>query len=97
LHATRLQPSKKEQKRKKNTFEKPEYNDDESSLNDGVDYTNEDNYALKKFIGHREIQKKRKGNSANHYMEGLEGKEFHYFRAIGKYDTRLANRGEELL
>jgi hypothetical protein len=48
-------------KKKRKSFEIPKYSDDESSVNDGVDYTNEDNYAVKKIIGHTEIQKKRKG------------------------------------
>jgi hypothetical protein len=51
---------------KRKSFEIPKYSDNESSFNNGVDYTNEDNYAVKKFIGHTEIQKKRKENSANH-------------------------------
>jgi hypothetical protein len=40
----------------------PDYSNDESSVNDGVDYTLEENYAVKKFIGHVEtnIKKKRK-------------------------------------
>jgi hypothetical protein len=39
----------------------PDYTDDEASLNDGVDYTKEENYAVKKFIGHQEVPKKRSG------------------------------------
>ena len=38
-----------------------DYSDDEASINDGVDYTLEENYAVKKFIGHRHIVKKKKG------------------------------------
>jgi len=56
-NATKKNASKKKQV----GIDIPAYSDDDSSLNDGVDYTKEENYAVKKFIGHREIQKKKKG------------------------------------
>ncbi len=49
-------------KTKKQTMEIPDYSDDETSVNDGVDYTLPENYEVKKFIGHQEKHnKKNKG------------------------------------
>jgi hypothetical protein len=48
-------------KKKQTAKQIPDYTDDESSVDDGMDYTKEENYAVKKFIGHQEIQKKKKG------------------------------------
>jgi hypothetical protein len=45
----------------------PTYSVDESSMHDGVDYTLEEKYAVKKFIGHKFIQKKKKGNTMHLY------------------------------
>jgi len=53
----------KKQKGKKKTEDIiiPDYSDDDTSLNDGIDYTKEENYAVKKFIGYCEVAKKRNG------------------------------------
>jgi hypothetical protein len=48
-------------KKKKKKLRIPECSDDESSLHNGIDYTKEENYALIIFIGHQEVQIKRKG------------------------------------
>jgi hypothetical protein len=36
---------------KRKSFEIPKYSDNESLLNNGVDYTNEDNYAVHRTYG----------------------------------------------
>ena len=43
--------------RKGKTGEIPDYSDDDSSINDGVDYSKPGNYAVKKFIGYKEFMK----------------------------------------
>jgi hypothetical protein len=55
--------TKKKASNKKNEddLDIEEHSDNESSVDDGVDYTKEENYAVKKFIGHSEVKKKGKG------------------------------------
>ncbi len=43
--------------RKGKTGEIPDYSDDDSSINDGVDYSRPGNYAVKKFIVYKEFMK----------------------------------------
>jgi len=47
--------------KKKEEVNIPDYSDDKSLVNDGVDYTLEENYAVKKFIAHVETNIKKKG------------------------------------
>jgi len=54
-------------KKKATTDDIPTYSDDDSSMHNGVDYTLLENYAVKKIIGHKFIQKKRKGNTMHLY------------------------------
>jgi hypothetical protein len=45
----------------------PDYSDDESSVNDGVDYSKTENYAVKKIIGHNEIKMTKQGRQIKLY------------------------------
>jgi TolA-binding protein len=67
--------TKKKASNKKNDddLDIEEHSDNESSVDDGVDYTKEKNYAVKKFIGHSEVKKREgKRNNTKNPMEGME-------------------------
>jgi hypothetical protein len=87
--STEARDSKKKSKTK---LQIPEYSNDEASKYDGVDYTLPENYAVKKFIGHQEQQKKKKRetNLSPYKMEGMVRQGVHYLGTTGEHGPGLA-------
>jgi hypothetical protein len=51
--------NKKNKKQERLAIEEiPDYSDDETSVNDGIDYREAKSYAVKKFIGHKRVMEK---------------------------------------
>jgi hypothetical protein len=68
----------KTKKKKTNVGEEiPPYSKDDASLNDGVDYSLEENYAIKKFVGYKEAQKKKRENQYTYSQGGRDSEISH--------------------